>query len=1362
MTPPSPKSSPPLSASDQHPPPYLTVTNIVANIDTSIDYFVEQLSQRNPLKEISVNDSGGKPATASAASAAAPKFTRMDGDYPKNTVTLYEQMVYHRAGSLNLEPLEIFIPTRYKINFEQIKEYFKEMIRRNDPETQELMNLVFNSYGNTPSAMYYRHTIPGKTTTKTGAEAARSSSSGSVFNLDKKTAKLIQFKIDKWHNNYIDWCFYRNANRFFVENQELSKDELVTLKMEFDEVFDESGELMKLVGEIGNNHEKINTEYASSGNPITKDILTPVVHQYIKFFKVIYDDIKKHMPDTLDFIRERQQDLYDYRFDENIKTSLFKTYSDIKDILDSFGDNIAGYPYLKLVSLFQIFTKQIDELNRAKFPTKLKEAFDSSIAQNGRTDQKEYYKTYTLIQYVYWLLSKSPDTTDNPFKNNYDNSSPDRASSLANIKNGDELYPDDDAEAAFKTYKESLRKIKNDKQAGLPLHHDDERVVDTVEKEKKHVRRLIEIYKKNITDANIKNFVEDYMISEDNRRIASYEEVIDEHSIKLKFGIDLLFYVLYFTTNKVVAFIKTKKDWFDKIDDKNGDLQVIRQEIQLKESKLTHIFDLISKLVGVPVERIIPDRITYYAPNTDISAGLIDKTNFMAAWKERISVSASNPTDISKKVNYVTQKMKKGMDKALGIVDDGDGGGGTDAAKKEENDKKMKTHLLTLLEHNTVQVVHMLFAKPRDIWYSPDLRAGVFSASPKWSFFRLEKPEIISNTAFKNFRKILDARVESGSGSGSASHQRLDYILDKSLELPASVAPVASGSSVAPHPPNYDSVFKIQIKKETKPLCVFLIATQPQPQMLAPGKDSANEAKFQNQSFSTKEIEPSTNNDDSVGKKLFKKLTDAVKPDPEKCSNIRGLINEQANEMKMLAMDAIRSGGVDMSIQMDELATDMTVAKYRKQIKDSAAAAQSTHDKTSAALIAINTGLFLYATQVVNEADKAVNTPATNIWVDTNLQSDLENRLRVVSSNSASMTEAYLKALNNIDDAKISTDAAAAAYSATIATANPKLTVSELKKKADEAKKYERETTEHTSLAKTTVDTATPFAIDAIKEGLLTLEESANLYITSARKQISQAEQQIKSELDLLDDEISDNLDTFFVGSGIRQEDILDPTELTTYRDRRDIIKDFLEKNVLSTMRYKIYQASITFDDLKRKRNDILKDIRKKILDYKKVVDKKNEVVYRAIEISDNVQKSALGGQVLNQVQNLKKEIKDKKDEIIEHRKQQRAAAAGAAAAAAAATVAAPPTCSVSTRIARPLQQTRLRWTRRSPSCGGGRNWRTRVAAHGPWQRTARAASSCRVSALRRFSTRARHSSSSRRSQVTACTRRRRRQRAAS
>jgi len=57
--------------------PYLTITNIKASIDTGIDNFVEELSLRNPLKEIPVNEVGTNSASKNKI------FTRVDGDYPE-------------------------------------------------------------------------------------------------------------------------------------------------------------------------------------------------------------------------------------------------------------------------------------------------------------------------------------------------------------------------------------------------------------------------------------------------------------------------------------------------------------------------------------------------------------------------------------------------------------------------------------------------------------------------------------------------------------------------------------------------------------------------------------------------------------------------------------------------------------------------------------------------------------------------------------------------------------------------------------------------------------------------------------------------------------------------------------------------------------------------------------------------------------------------------------------------------------------------------------------------------------------------------------------------------------------------------
>ena len=116
--------------------------------------------------------------------------------------------------------------------------------------------------------------------------------------------------------------------------------------------------------------------------------------------------------------------------------------------------------------------------------------------------------------------------------------------------------------------------------------------------------------------------------------------------------------------------------------------------------------------------------------------------------------------------------MTKGLDKALGLIDPTtpSKNGGTAAA---ENLKKKKAALVELLQHNTVQVVHMLFAKPRDIWYSPDMRTGTLTSASKWTFFRLEKPEIIAKSVFNKLEKTWDV-VHPASTPG-----RLHYILTK-------------------------------------------------------------------------------------------------------------------------------------------------------------------------------------------------------------------------------------------------------------------------------------------------------------------------------------------------------------------------------------------------------------------------------------------------------------------------------------------------------------------------------------------------------------------------------------------------------
>ena len=908
------------------PPPYITLTNMIAGIDSGIDHFVDKASNRNPLREISVNEQG---TGAANRTKDILKFSRVDGDFPKSTVPLFEQMIYHRAGSMNLNPLAIFVPTGYKINFQEITEYFKEMARRNDPETQELMTLVINAYGNNNNSLFYRHTLPGKVSTSSSSNAftqggfmvgGAPATIKNVFDLDAKAAERIQIKIDNWHKQYTDWQFYQNATRFFVQNQTLPKNELLSLKIVFDDLFDSSSTgngLMKIIEDIQKKHsgdhaksiDGINDVYLHYGEKINKNVIINTLLPYIQFFNTVFEDIKQHMSDTLSFTQSRQNDLgYKYKFDQTVKNDLFKIYSDIKNILDSFGHDIQDVPYLKLIDLFQVFTQQINELNR-RFPSQLKDIFHSGISKNDRlTYHRDYYKTYKLIQYVYWLMSDRKALPDPFDKKNYDRLLPHDVVEKANLRRSDDLKPDFDK----KKYKQAKESVSN------PRHFEESRddrrtketYVDMAENEKKHISRLIRIYQNEVytADDELKEFIDEYMAF--SLSLKSYLDIYDRSTIDLQFGIDLLFYVLYYVTNNVVSELNKKKHLFDKIDDKNGELFALRQDIRLKESKLAHIFDLISKQIGIPVERIMPDRASYYYSKTSTEhrkAGLIKGRKYHDEWQRKLSSSSSD--SLSKKINYVTTNMKNSLNKALGLVDDANG---TKKDVKEENRKKMKSALIELLEHNTVQVVHMLFAKPRDIWYSPDMRIGSLSAVSKWVFFRLEKPEIVTKSASKMLKDTMwDKVVTSTSGSSSSGltqrQPRLNFIINKT--------------------PATQDVFEIKIVDDNDfntnklpsgqgGLCVLLIASQPSPQMIEPGKDSSNDSRFQNPSFSVGDTQPAVRDDHAIGSKIMDNLTRLIKPDPQKCNNVRGLIQEQTNELSAITKNLLKSIGVESSIQL--------------------------------------------------------------------------------------------------------------------------------------------------------------------------------------------------------------------------------------------------------------------------------------------------------------------------------------------------------------------------------------------------------------------------------------------------------------
>jgi uncharacterized protein (TIGR02452 family) len=1061
-------AAPAAPAAPEPTPPYVTLTNIIAGIDTSIDNFVEQLSQRNPLKEISVNETEGK-SSASAASAAS-KFTRVDGNFPKLTVPLYEQMVYHRAGSMNLNPLAMFIPTGYKINFQEINEYFKEMARRNDPETQELMNMVIAAYGNNNNSLFYRHTLPGKVTAVGGPRPVMvggalsfpttmtTTTAKGVFDLDEKTAKLIQFKIDKWHRSYIDWCFYRNATRFFVENQQLPKDELVTLKMEFDEVFDaKSGGkgLMSMVVNINKDYENIKKHYETNVEKNVGQNSTDF-QSFIYLFDILYAEIQKYKDDSLDYVTERKKYFPSYSFDVNSRSLLLQVVDKFRSIFlqlklledattHKSNKFIKTVPFLSQLETLQSIADEFMRLRQSiETNPALKTAVDIfekyMLTSNGFLDvnrQTKYIPSYKIIQYVFQTIgyyNDEPRTTspspaglfegyvgklytvgsatkpkdpkeifvkpiDDEFieklfnenditpQNSYRRVEMDKLKTsikshlelIDKLKRRKELNRDkDEPEASIQ--QSVLSSISKKRSVNVsspppppPIKFGDETKAGQLTTQIKNLNIELKAYDEppekdayrfngsleyiiKQVEAKIKLLKGKYFVSSllfYNRHLITttppspppgptpittaaanfFQKFYTESKLEtpeldsfpqknevssFSFGIDLIFLLLfriskYYFASFHATFVEKLKE---QIGPQNVGLRALRENVQYKESKLNHVCEIVAKLLGIPVVRIIPDRSSYLIKaDNDVFKGFVsvDTTSgYSKKWEENIDGSGK----YSAKIKYVTNEMTKGLDKALGLTDPGA------ASASEENLKKMKAALVVLLEHNTVQVVHMLFAKPRDIWYSPDMRTGTLTSVSKWAFFRLEKPEIIAKSTFK----LLNSRWDAGVGTTPLPKTpRLDYILDKT--------PTASPDD-----------FKIEIVNETvfksnslpssdNPLCVFIIATQPSPTMLAPGKDSANESRFQNSSFSVGGIEPSINDNHAVGSKLFQKLKEAIRPDPEKCSNVRGLIQEQASELSSMTTDLLKAAGVDTSIKIAGVKNQIAMAALTRAMK---------------------------------------------------------------------------------------------------------------------------------------------------------------------------------------------------------------------------------------------------------------------------------------------------------------------------------------------------------------------------------------------------------------------------------------------
>ena len=99
--------------------PYLTIKGLKTKIDSGFDRYIEDSANAATLKEVPIKGENG--ITLSKPSQV--NFTPIDGDFPKTEVTIFEHMVYHRNESMKLNPLEVFIPTKYKIDHNKINQF---------------------------------------------------------------------------------------------------------------------------------------------------------------------------------------------------------------------------------------------------------------------------------------------------------------------------------------------------------------------------------------------------------------------------------------------------------------------------------------------------------------------------------------------------------------------------------------------------------------------------------------------------------------------------------------------------------------------------------------------------------------------------------------------------------------------------------------------------------------------------------------------------------------------------------------------------------------------------------------------------------------------------------------------------------------------------------------------------------------------------------------------------------------------------------------------------------------------------------------------------------------------------------------
>ena len=176
--------------------------------------------------------------------------------------------------------------------------------------------------------------------------------------------------------------------------------------------------LIKFVNDNASKYEELLSMYTTKGADAMKFFKDTIV-PYIQFFNVVFEDVKLHINDQLNFITNRTENMgYSYEFNDTIKATIFKTYEEIKMMLDNIGD-ITKVSLLNLLSVVNIFKKQIFDQNKT---FTLKTLFDDYILNQkkitkfndmyGKGNANNIYKTEEINDIINKKYNKDNVVSD--------------------------------------------------------------------------------------------------------------------------------------------------------------------------------------------------------------------------------------------------------------------------------------------------------------------------------------------------------------------------------------------------------------------------------------------------------------------------------------------------------------------------------------------------------------------------------------------------------------------------------------------------------------------------------------------------------------------------------------------------------------------------------------------------------------------------------------------------------------------------------------------------------------------------------------------------------------------------------------